>query len=72
MTCRQLGGACDIEFKANTFDEMASQSRQHGMEMMEKGVQDNLKAMQEMRDMMMNPEAMQKWMAEKESLFNSL
>lgn len=24
MTCRQLGGACDKVFKANTFEEMGS------------------------------------------------
>ena len=33
MTCNQLGGACDLEFHAETFDEMAQLSKQHGMEM---------------------------------------
>ncbi len=33
MTCQQLGGACDHIFKAETFEEMAEQSKQHGMEM---------------------------------------
>ena len=23
MTCKQLGGACDIEFTANSFEEIA-------------------------------------------------
>ena len=23
MTCKQLGGACDVEFNANTFEEVA-------------------------------------------------
>ena len=27
MTCRQLGGACDKEFRANTFEEIAEQSK---------------------------------------------
>lgn len=27
MTCKQLGGACDLEFKADTFDDMAQQSK---------------------------------------------
>lgn len=33
MSCKQLGGACDLEFSANTFEEMAELSKQHGMEM---------------------------------------
>ena len=32
MTCKQLGGACDLEFKADTFDEISKLSRGHGME----------------------------------------
>ncbi len=33
MTCNQLGGACDLEFSGETFDDLASQSQQHGKEM---------------------------------------
>lgn len=36
MTCKQLGGACDKEILANTFEEMAELSKQHGMEMYKK------------------------------------
>lgn len=27
MICKQLGGACDLEFHANTFEEMAELSK---------------------------------------------
>ena len=37
MTCKQLGGACDIEFLGESFDDIASQSKKHGMEMFQKG-----------------------------------
>ena len=37
MTCKQLGGACDKEFHANSFEEMAELSKRHGMEMFQKG-----------------------------------
>ena len=47
MTCRQLGGACDMEFHAETFEEMAELSRQHGMEMYKKGDPAHLEAMGE-------------------------
>jgi predicted small metal-binding protein len=36
MTCKQLGGACDKEFRANSFEEIAEMSKQHGMEMFQK------------------------------------
>lgn len=29
MTCKQLGGACNKEFHANTFDEIAEASKSH-------------------------------------------
>ena len=58
MTCKQLGGACDMEFRANTFDEMAEMSKMHGMEMFQKGDEAHIKAMKKIKDLMSNPEAM--------------
>lgn len=72
MTCKQLGGACDLEFKADNFDDIASLSRQHGMEMFQSGDAAHMEAMQQMQDMMKNPGALQKWMDEKEAEFNAL
>ena len=36
MSCKELGGACDKVFHANTFEEIAEMSKQHGMEMFQK------------------------------------
>ena len=38
MICKQLGGAvaCEFEFSATTFDEMAELSKKHCMEMHQK------------------------------------
>lgn len=36
MTCKQLGGACDKQFRANSFDEIAGMSKQHAMDMFQK------------------------------------
>ncbi|PWL31569.1 MAG: DUF1059 domain-containing protein [Fluviicola sp. XM-24bin1] len=72
MTCKQLGGACDMEFQADTFDEMASLSRQHGMEMFQNGDAAHAEAMQKMAAMMQQPGALQKWMEEKEREFDAL
>jgi hypothetical protein len=72
MTCRQLGGACDHEFHADTFDEMASMSKIHAMEMFQKGDGAHLKAMQEMQELMKTPEAMKIWMENKQKEFEAL
>ena len=72
MTCKQLGGACDQAFHANTFKEMAEQSQQHGMEMFQKKDEAHLKAMGAMQELMQSPEAMSEWMAQKQKEFDAL
>lgn len=72
MTCKQLGGACDHEFTAETFDEIAEKSKKHGMEMFQKGDEAHLKAMNEMQALMQSPESMNEWMDNKRKEFNSL
>ena len=72
MTCRQLGGACDLEFHAETFDAMAAQSKQHGMDMFQKGDQAHLDAMSAMREMMQKPGAMEEWFNKKREEFEAL
>lgn len=72
MTCKQLGGACDLEFTADTFEEMAAQSQQHGKQMFQMGDLPHLEAMNAMRSMMSNPSAMQEWMNEKRREFEGM
>ena len=72
MTCKQLGGACDKEFQANTFEEIAEMSKNHGMEMFQKGDSAHLEAINKMQKLMENPEAMHKWFAEKKKEFELL
>jgi hypothetical protein len=72
MTCKQLGGACDKEFKGDTFEQIAQQSQKHGMEMMQAGDKAHLEAMGEMRKLMSTPDAMKDWMDEKRKEFESL
>ena len=45
MTCKQLGGACELEFRASTFEEMAELSKKHAMEMHQQNDVAHLKAM---------------------------
>ena len=72
MTCKQLGGACDLEFEANTFEEMAELSKNHGMEMFQKQDPAHLEAMGKMSELMQSPEAMGQWMDEKRREFEAL
>lgn len=72
MKCSELGGACDLEFRGNTFEEIADLSKKHGMEMFQKQDPGHLKAMAEMNELMKNPESMQLWFASKKEQFNSL
>ena len=70
MTCKQMGGACDETFSAETFEEMAELSKQHGMEMFQKGDEAHLKIMGEMKEIMQKPGAIEEYMAEKRKAFN--
>jgi len=72
MTCKQLGGACDEKFQANTFDEVVQLSKQHGMKMFQEQDAEHLKLMAEVSALMQNPEAMQKWFETKQEEFSNL
>ena len=72
MNCNQLGGACEKEFHANSFEEIAEMSKQHGMEMFKKNDEAHLKAMDEMQEFMQKPEAMKDWFESKKKEFDAL
>ena len=72
MTCRQLGGACDLEFHDDTFESMADQSKKHAMEMFHKGDKPHLDAMNKMQELMKTLDAMKDWFENKSKEFNAL
>jgi predicted small metal-binding protein len=74
MTCKQLGGACDQEFHADTFEEISEMSRSHGMEMFQKNDIAHLEAMRKMRELMQSEDsdAMKNWMQSKKEEFDAL
>lgn len=71
MTCKQLGGACNHPLSANSFDEIAMLVSKHAREMVANGDQAHIAAMNEMRQQMTSPEAMQAWMADKRKTFDA-
>ncbi|MBT5739635.1 DUF1059 domain-containing protein [Candidatus Woesearchaeota archaeon] len=62
MTCKQ---------HAETFKEMAKLSKQHGMEMFQKGDEEHIKVMSKMKELMKSGK-MQEWFESKKKEFNSL
>ena len=76
MTCNQLGGPenCIHPFQAETFEEIAEMSKNHGMEMFSSGDEDHLAAMKKMQELMSSAdsEAMMKWMQARKAEFDSL
>ena len=72
MTCKQLGGACYLEFSANTFEEIAEMSKNHGMKMFQENDGPHLKAMSEMQELMKSPEEMKNWFENKRNEFDGL
>jgi len=72
MTCKQLGGACDKTFQANSFDDIAELSKAHGMEMYQNQDAEHLKAMSNMSELMQRPQEMKNWFEAKRKEFNEL
>ena len=72
MTCKQLGGACEQTFSADTFDEIAMMVSKHAREMVQQGDTAHIEAMNEMRNKMNSPEEVTAWMEEKRKAFNNL
>lgn len=70
MTCKQLGGACDQVFRAETFQEIAKLSQRHGADNVSEPA--HAAAMAKMTELMQDPDGMQSWMQNKEDEFNAL
>ncbi len=61
-----------MEFQAETFEDMAEQSKKHGMAMYQAGDVEHLEAMNKMQDLMKSPGAMAKWFENKRKEFETL
>jgi hypothetical protein len=72
MTCKQLGGACNERFIADTFEKVAEMSKKHGIEMLQKGEKAHLEAMKKMQKLMESEGDMAEWMEAKRKEFDAL
>jgi predicted small metal-binding protein len=71
MTCSQLGGACELAFHANSFDEMAEISKKHGIEMCKQGDENHIKVMGAMMELMKSPTVINQWFEGEKSEFEN-
>ena len=71
MKCTQLGGACDLSFSGETFEELAAQSQQHGKEMFAANDGPHMEAMSAMMEVMKSG-GMESWMAARKAEFDAL
>ena len=62
ITCAELGGACDLSFFAESFEEAAKQSQEHAMQsqehamqMFKQGDKAHLAAAEKMKTLMFSP-----------------
>ncbi|MBI4065087.1 DUF1059 domain-containing protein [Candidatus Gottesmanbacteria bacterium] len=64
MTCKQLYGPCDALIHGATAEEMMENSQKHAMEMVAKGDNVHIDALEAMKKQYMNmtPEAQKQWM----------
>lgn len=72
MTCKQLGGACDQVFRADTFEQIAEMSKQHGTEMFQKADEKHIEAMNRMKKLMSEEGAMERWMEDRRREFDAM
>ena len=71
MRCNELGGACDKEFFGDTFEEIAKQSKEHGIEMINLGDKDHINAMEKMGELMGDSKNLDEWMNERKKMFDN-
>ena len=72
MTCEQTGGTCAVTFQGETLEDIAEQSKQHAMELVAQGDKAHLEKMDEMRQLMQQPEAIKAWQATIQATFDAL
>lgn len=71
ISCRELGGACDLQFRGSDFEEVAAQSQKHGQEMQAIGDPPHLAAMAEMMQILESGQV-ESWLKAKIELFELL
>ena len=72
MTCRQLGGACDLEFHAETADQIIKEQDRHLKQAVKDGDATHEQARQDMKDRWKHPKQSMGWYTSTKKAFAEL
>ena len=72
MTCRQMGGPCDVPFQGKTADEVIKAEDNHLKEMVAKGDETHQSARKSMQDRWKNPISGMGWYMKTKKAFSAL
>ncbi|MBG6056007.1 putative small metal-binding protein [Salinibacterium sp. CAN_S4] len=72
MTCRQLGGPCDLELSAATADQIIKDQDQHLRQAVKDGDTSHDDARQEMKNRWKHPRQSMEWYSNTKKAFASL
>jgi hypothetical protein len=72
MTCRQLGGSCDLPLKGNTADEIIKAQGRHLKEMVAGGDETHSSALKKMKGRWMHPISGMGWYKDTKRQFAAL
>ena len=72
MTCREMGGPCDVPFHGSTADDVIKAEDSHLKEMVAKGDETHKSALKMMKDRWKNPIAGMGWYIKTQRSFAAL
>lgn len=72
MTCKQMGGPCDMAFHGNTADDVIKAQDKHLNEVVAQGDETHKSALKEMKDRWKNPIAGMGWYMQTQKDFAAL
>ncbi|MCX6080039.1 MAG: hypothetical protein NTW32_10940 [Chloroflexi bacterium] len=72
MTCKQMGGPCDLQFHGNTADDVIKAEDKHLKEMVANGDEAHKTALKMMQDRWKNPLAGMGWYMKTNKTFAAL
>ena len=72
MTCKQMGGPCDVPFHGNTADEVIKAEDKHLKEMVAKGDETHKSALKSMQARWKNPISGMGWYVKTKQAFAAL
>ena len=72
ITCAELGGACDLSFFAESFEEAAKQSQEHAIQMFKLRDKAHLDSAENMKTLMSSPREINNRKEDRRAYFNNL